>query len=216
MTIRTVATLIRHAEAACNAAAIVGGEKGCTGLTSLGHRQANAVAGRISAEHHIEPYDMLVCSPRLRVRQTTEPISTATGLPYTVINDLRGPDHGDADAQPWAQIKETFGGSMQHQPDKPIAPGGDSWNSYLDRATAALDRILTEHEGNRILIIGHSETIEAAHNLLLGLPRGSSTRVWIHSNHTAIARWRLQVNRRGRATWLLDTHNDTQHLAELP
>ena len=36
--------LVRHGEAACNVGGVVGGRRGCTGLTELGRRQATALA----------------------------------------------------------------------------------------------------------------------------------------------------------------------------
>ncbi|GAA1393465.1 histidine phosphatase family protein [Catellatospora coxensis] len=212
----TELVIARHGEAMCNVHGTVGGDKGCTGLTERGHHQAARLATRLAAEHDQRPFHTVYSSPRLRVRQTADAVTGLMKMPYTVVNDLRGPDHGDADGLPWSQVKEVFGSAMQHQPATPIAPGGDSWNSYLSRATTTIEKLIQRHTGQRILIIGHGETIEAAHTLLLGLPTGASIRVWFSTAHTSVARWRLQINRHGRATWLLDAHNDTSHLAEQP
>ena len=44
--ITTELVIARHAQAACNTFGIVGGERGCTGITALGGRQAaNSLAG---------------------------------------------------------------------------------------------------------------------------------------------------------------------------
>ncbi|WP_117211656.1 histidine phosphatase family protein [Allorhizocola rhizosphaerae] len=214
MTITTELTLARHGEAECNLAGRVGGDKGCTGLTARGHAQAGHLAERLRREHQRRAFEIVICSPRLRCRQTAEPIAAALDLPIMVENDLRGPDHGDADGQQWSDIKAAFGSALQHQPDKVIADGGESWNGYLARATASLEALLERHHGQRILIIGHGETVEAAHTLLLGLARDSSIRIWFTSGHAAVARWQLQVNAHGRHTWLLDAHNDQSHLPD--
>ena len=42
----TRVVLIRHGEAVCNVESVVGGIKGCKGLTALGRRQVQALAGR--------------------------------------------------------------------------------------------------------------------------------------------------------------------------
>lgn len=170
------------------------------------------MADRLVREHQNKPFDVIYCSPRLRCRQTAGPIATALNMALVVEKDLRGPDHGTADDQQWSDIKATFGSALQHQPDKVLAEGGESWNGYLARAISALKHVLQHHQGQRVLVVGHGETIEAAHTLLLGLPASSSVRVWFTSGHTAIARWQLQVNVHGRATWLLDVHNDQSHL----
>jgi probable phosphoglycerate mutase len=212
--IATELVIARHGEAECNVAGRVGGDKGCTGLTARGRAQADHLALRLATEHAQRPYDVIYCSPRQRCQETAEPVRRMLHLAVTTERNLRGPDHGAADGQPWATIKTAFGSALQHQPDKVIADGGESWNGYLTRAKTALEQILQQHQGQRILVVGHGETIEAVHTLLLGLSEGTSVGVWFTSGHTAIARWQLQINAHQRRTWLLAAHNDTCHLPE--
>ena len=79
----------------------------------------------------------------------------------------------------------------------------------------ALRRILTDHSGARILIIGHGETIEAAHSLLLDLPSAAGNRPGFVTEHTGLVRWQHHVNRFQRGVWMLAAHNDTKHLTDL-
>lgn len=204
----------RHGQAACNTGGVVGGERGCTGLTALGGRQTGQLADRLRNEHRERPFNAFYTTPRLRVRQSAEIVAEALGLRPAIEPDLRGPDHGDADGQPWSDVKTAFGSALQHQPDRPVAAGAETWNAYLTRATMTLEKLLTRHDGQRILIIGHGETIEAAHTLLLKLPGQSSAGFWFTSGHAAISRWQRQTSSNGRITWLLDAHNDRCHLAE--
>ncbi|MEV0809335.1 histidine phosphatase family protein [Micromonospora sp. NPDC050200] len=212
MTPTTELVIARHGEAACNVAEIVGGEQGCTGLTDLGRNQVEQLAARLTAEHSRRPYAALYATPRLRVTQTAEIITQALHLPATIDPDLRGPDHGDADGRPWVDIKTSFQGPPQHRPDRQYASGSETWNKYLDRATTALQKILARHEGERILIAAHGETIEAAHSLLLGLPRNACLRLGFVTDHASIARWQRPTNRFGRTIWQLVSHNDIRHL----
>ncbi|MEU1964134.1 histidine phosphatase family protein [Micromonospora sediminicola] len=212
MTQTTELVIARHGEAACNVAGIVGGELGCTGLTDLGRNQAEQLAARLASEHANRPYAAFYATPRLRVTQTAEIITRALHLPATIDPDLRGPDHGDADGQPWAEVKTTFQGPPQHSPDRQYASGSETWNEYLDRATTALRKILARHDGERILIAAHGETVEAAHSLLLGLPRNACLRLGFVTHHASIARWHRPTNRFGRTIWQLASHNDTRHL----
>lgn len=208
----TEIVIARHGEAVCNATGIVGGDKGCTGLTATGRMQAEQLAARLATEHAIRPYDVFYATPRLRVRETARIVSAALDLPEITETELRGPDHGEADGRLWVEIKTAFRGPPQHNPDRPYAAGSETWNGYLHRATTALDMILRRHQGQRVLIVAHGETVEAAHLLLLGLPVSACQRLGFVTDHTAIARWHHQVNRFGRAIWLLATHNDTTHL----
>ncbi|MFI9644617.1 histidine phosphatase family protein [Micromonospora sp. NPDC051925] len=208
----TELVIARHGEAACNVAGIVGGEHGCTGLTDRGREQVTQLAVRLAAEHAARPFSAFYSTPRLRVVQTAEIIKQALHLPSTVQPDLRGPDHGDADGRPWADVKTAFQGPPQHAPDLPYANGSETWNQYLDRATRALQEILTRHDGERILIAAHGETVEAANTLLLALPQDACLRLGFVTDHASITRWQRPTNRFGRTTWQLAAHNDTRHL----
>lgn len=216
MAVMTELVLARHGEANCNVAGIVGGERGCTGLSPNGRDQVTRLAARLAVDHHDRPFDAFYGTPRQRVRDTIEIISGTLGLTATIMDDLRGPDHGDADGRPWHEIKTTFAGPPQHNPDQPYATGSETWNQYLDRATTALRHILERHDGQRILIAGHGETIEAAHVLLMHLPPATRTGLGFVTDHACITRWQQHVNRFGRRVWMLAAHNDTRHLTQPP
>lgn len=215
MTITTELVIARHGEAVCNTTGTVGGDRGCTGLTHRGWHQANLLADRLAAEHRDRPYDTFYATPRPRVRQTADIIATRLGLTATIEPDLRGPDHGDADGKQWHDVKTAFGGPPQHDPDRPYAPGSETWNRYLRRATSTLRTILDRHHGQRILVVGHGETIEASHTLLLDLPSGACRRLGFVTDHAGVARWQQHVNRFDRRVWMLTAHNDTVHLAQI-
>jgi probable phosphoglycerate mutase len=134
------------------------------------------------------------------------------GLAVQVEPGLCGPDHGQADGLPWDEIIAAFGGPPQADPDRPYAPGSESWNQYLARAGAALAEVIGRHPDQRILIAGHGETTDAAAALLLQLPPGSSTRLGFHTDHAAITRWHMLRSQRGDPVWILSAHNDDRHV----
>ncbi|WP_216893419.1 histidine phosphatase family protein [Nocardia alni] len=206
--------LARHGEAVCNVEGIVGGKRGCTGLTDRGRRQVVQLAERLLAEHAIRPFDVIYSTPRRRCQETAEIVTTVLGMLVHVDPELRGADHGDADARPWREIKDAFGGLPQHDPHRPYAPGAESWLQYLHRSTATLARIIANHPGQRILILAHGETIEAAHTLLLGLPPETCIRTRFATDHASLTRWQQQTNRLSQTVWILSAHNDIQHLTE--
>jgi probable phosphoglycerate mutase len=212
MAVTTELVLARHGEANCNVAGIVGGDRGCTGLSPLGRQQATQLAIRLAAEHRHHPFAAFYGTPRRRVRETVDILSTTLDLAATILGELRGPDHGEADGQPWHQIKTAFGGPPQHRPDQPYAHGSETWNQYLKRATTTLRAILDQHQGQRVLIAAHGETVEAAHVLLFGLMPRVRLGLGFVTDHAAIARWQQHINRFGRQTWMLEAHNDISHL----
>ncbi|MEU9859334.1 histidine phosphatase family protein [Streptomyces sp. NPDC047971] len=211
--ITTELVFVRHGEAQCNIDGLVGGPRTCTGLTNLGYDQVERVALRLAAEHRAKPFDALHASPRIRLRQTAEIISQALRLPLHTDDRLDGPVHGAADGLPWTDVKAAADGGPHAHPDKPWAAGSDTWNGYLERAGRLLQGLIEQHEGDRILFAAHGETVLVAHTLLLGIPPGSSAGFTV--SHASVTRWQHHRNRLGQRRWMLDRHNDTEHLAAL-
>jgi probable phosphoglycerate mutase len=208
--ITTELVLVRHGQAHCNAAGVVGGPRTCTGLTDLGRAQVLAAAERLAPEHATKPFTALYTGPRLRLRETADILGPALGLRAKVTAGLDGPVHGDADGRPWYDVKTTADGGPHAHPDRPWATGSDTWNGYLERAGAFLRDLIEQHEGQRLLFAAHGETVLALHTLLLELRRGLQTGFTV--DHGSITRWQHHVNRLGQRRWLLDRHNDTAHL----
>jgi probable phosphoglycerate mutase len=86
-------------------------------------------------------------------------------------------------------------------------------NGYLERAGRLLRELIDHHEGERVLFAAHGETVIVAHTLLLGIPLGSPAGFTV--SHGSITRWQHHLNRLGQRRWMLDRHNDTEHLAAL-
>jgi probable phosphoglycerate mutase len=119
-------------------------------------------------------------------------------------------------------------GTVRHFPDRPPAPGAETWNQHLTRVTAALRSIVDRHPGQRVLVAGHRETIEAAYALMMAArpnaagpasagradaaSRADATVVGVDVEHTGLTRWCLRTDAQGFATWLLTQHNDATHL----
>jgi probable phosphoglycerate mutase len=213
--VSTEVILSRHGEAHCNVAGLVGGDKTCTGLTALGRQQVEALAERLRAEHLAgPPFDVLYAAPRRRVRESAEIISAALALPVHVEERLAGPRHGEADGRLWADLIAEFGGVPRSDPDRPYAPGSETWNEYLARVCGAIAGIIRRHPGQRVLIAGHHETIEASFTLMLGLAHDASTRTGFASGHTSLVRWERRTNGFGQDGWALTAFNDQQHLTQ--
>ncbi|MGF1425042.1 histidine phosphatase family protein [Kitasatospora sp. LaBMicrA B282] len=203
---------IRHGQAQCNVDGVVGGPAACTGLTEFGHRQAGRAARCLADEQALRPFTALYAGPRLRLQQTGQILARALGLRLVVEPLLDGPLHGEADGRPWREIKDAFGGGPHTRPDSPWATGSDTWRGYLQRAGQDMHELLNRHQEGRILIVAHGETVIAAHTLLLRLaPESAGFTV----DHASFTRWQQHRNRRGQQRWLLHSHNDTAHLAEL-
>ncbi|WP_190814519.1 histidine phosphatase family protein [Saccharopolyspora pogona] len=92
--------LARHGQAHCNVHGIIGGPRGCTGLTGHGHHQAQQLSERLLSDHAQTPIDAAYASPLRRARETAGIIAEHLDLPITIDHDLREPDYGDADGKP--------------------------------------------------------------------------------------------------------------------
>jgi 2,3-bisphosphoglycerate-dependent phosphoglycerate mutase len=203
----------RHAEAACNVAGVAGGEASCTGLTAAGWEQARELAARFAAEHRQHPFSALYSSPRLRVRQTASAVAVATGLAVEEVVDLAGPRYGEADGLPWDAVLDAFGALPRHRPHRPVAKGAEPWGAFQARAMDAVSGIAERHPGDRVLVICHGETIEAACLLFLGVPEAQQANVSFAVGHTGVTAWQHRSHRFGDRRWVLAVHNDVSHLS---
>jgi len=208
--------LARHGQAHCNVRGIIGGPRGCTGLTDHGHHQARQLAGRLRSEHATAPITAAYTTPLRRARETADIIADQLAMPATTVDDLREPDYGDADGKPWTDVVAAFGHIPAQHPDQPIAPGAESWAVYLQRTTATLRGILDRHRGGTVLLIGHGETVTAAAHLFLDLAAGLRASAAFAVHYASITRWEQQPLAWTRPEagwrWTLLTHNDTAHL----
>jgi 2,3-bisphosphoglycerate-dependent phosphoglycerate mutase len=116
-------------------------------------------------------------------------IATRLDVPLRVMDQLRGQEFGLADGLPWNQVINTFGGTPTQAPDLPIAEGAESWNDYASRVLGALDRILRDHLGQRIILVGHGKTVALAGARLAGELQPALTFSGYLLEHGAFSRW---------------------------
>ncbi|MGH3979783.1 MAG: histidine phosphatase family protein [Pseudonocardiaceae bacterium] len=208
--------LARHGQAHCNVRGIIGGPRGCTGLTHHGRYQAGQLADRLRADHTQTPITTTYTSPLRRARETANIIADHLDLLVTTVDDLREPDYGDADGRSWTDVVTEFGRIPAQHPDHPIAPGAETWTTYLHRATAILRDILARHLGETVLIVGHGETVTAAAHLYLDLAAHLRASAAFAVHYASITRWEQQplawTQPDAGWRWTLLTHNDTAHL----
>ncbi|HEX9372142.1 MAG TPA: histidine phosphatase family protein [Roseiflexaceae bacterium] len=204
--------LIRHGEAHSNVEAVIGGMDGDRGLTERGLGQARALARRLATGEIAA--DVLYASTLPRARTTAEHVATALGLPIRWEEDLHELRPGEADGMRLDEARATFEGFSRFlaEPFTPIAPGGESWGTFQARTSAALERLITRHQGQTIVAVAHGGTIEVSFLYLLELGPQARKRAAFHVNNTAITHWRHVETVDGRQEWQLVVHNDHRHL----
>lgn len=204
--------LVRHGDAHAGFHGVIGGVRGCSGLTELGRRQAEALRDHLRTTDRIRP-DVLVTSLLPRAIETAEIIAPAIGIDIGANDvDLGEVDPGDADGLTWAEYDVTHGSfDMEAEPDRVFAPAGDSWNSFHDRVRRTLDRFATDHAGETVVAVCHAGVIMASLRILLGVP-AAATQTQLRPTNTGLTEWEHDPS---RSRWTLHTFNDASHLLGL-
>jgi broad specificity phosphatase PhoE len=202
--------LVRHGHARAVDTGVVAGHRGCTGLSDLGHRQAEALRDRLAAARF--EADALVTSVLPRAIETAEIIAPAlgadpAGIPH--VCDLCERHPGEGDGLTWDAFVERYGSvDPLDDPDRPMSPGGESYNAFGARVAAAITRLTERYAGRTVVVVSHGGVILATTMALLGLgPRWFSHDL----RNTSITEW----VRAGDGRWLLDRFNDAAHLEAL-
>ena len=131
----TRVVLVRHGEAVCNINGIVGGQRGCTGLTELGRRQVMALAERLATTGELDGATALYSSTLPRAVETAgllQPVVGKGDLQIVQDRSLSELFPGDADGLGWHEVVDRFGvPEWDTDPDRLIAPGGESWSGFV-------------------------------------------------------------------------------------
>lgn len=204
--------LIRHGEAHSNVEPwVIGGVKGCRGLTDRGFAQARALASRLATGEI--PIDIIYASTLLRAQQTAELVAEALDRPIIWDDDLHELRPGESDGLTFEEARVAYPNLQHFLSDLylPFSPGGESWAAFQLRVSATLARIIASHPGKRIAVVAHGGVIEVSFMYMLGLGPQIRSRNAFHIRNTAITHWKHSENH-GRQEWELASHNDHYHL----
>jgi probable phosphoglycerate mutase len=206
--------IARHALAHCNVAGIVGGARGCTGLTDRGRDQAAQLADRLCREAAREGGDIHVfASPRRRARETAEIVADALSVPVCFDARLADLDLGPLmDGQRWSDVRARLSLRADEFPEVTLDGRGETWTQYGQRVMDALRDFVAASASGRLLIISHAEAVIASFPVLLGLPPGQRLPFSCAMDHAALTIWRGGDGDRHANRWTLLRHNDTSHL----
>jgi len=188
--------LVRHGEAQCNVNRVVGGLKGCTGLTDLGRRQVAALADRLYESGELREATALYSSVLPRAVETAERLRPVVGRgpnalgPVVQRCDLCELHPGQCDGMPWERVVEAFGvPDWDRDPSIPIAPDGESWSEFIVRASDAVGALVARHPGELVVAAVHAGVIEACMIRFLGVPTEVYRRGWVRIVHASMTEW---------------------------
>lgn len=145
-------------------------------LSALGERQSRALGEWFRDMPPHERPSVVLCSPYVRARQTTQLVMQAAGLTddddlrITVDERLREKEFGILDRltrlgieqqHPHLAEQRSHVGKFYFRP-----PGGESWCDVILRLRSVLETVTREHRGERVLIVAHQVIVNCLRYLL--------------------------------------------------
>ena len=207
----TRVVLVRHGEARCMAEGVVGGRRGCSGLTDLGRLQAQALQARLARTGELGGAVALYASVLARAVETAQVVAPAVGDGSGPVTEcgLCELHPGEADGMTWDAFRARYGEpDFDVDPDRVVAPGGESWRSFVPRAAAAVRSVAERHEGGLVVVVCHAGVVEST--MLSFLPIAGVRRLGLPTEHTSLTEWE-----RVEDGWRLVRYNDAAHLRDL-
>ena len=205
--------LVRHGDAHAGFHGVIGGPKGCAGLTPLGRAQAGALRDHLAASGRVRA-DVLLASVLPRAIETASIIAPGVQLEVSGHEcDLCEVHTGEADGLTWTEYAARYGSfDMEAEPDRVFAPAGESWNTFHERVQRMLLRVADDYKGQTVVAVCHAGVIMASVRLLLGVPH-PGTNARLRPTNTGLTEWEhdLTLDR-----WTLHSFNETGHLLDLP
>ncbi|MEP9382861.1 bifunctional RNase H/acid phosphatase [Nocardioides sp. KR10-350] len=130
------------------------------GLSDDGRSQIRATADWISPI--ADRVGAVVASPVRRTRESADIIAETLGVPVEEEPGFAETEFGEWDGLTLAEIDERFPGelkqwfsSMDYAP-----PGGESFTTVQKRVLDGLDRLLTRHAGETVVVVSHVTPIK--------------------------------------------------------
>lgn len=138
-------------------------------LTDHGRSQAELVARAIAPLKLVGLY----CSPKLRARQTAEPIARNSGLEPVIEDGLREIAYGKWEGRKETEIRQTEPAAYAAWHDDPAMtspPGGETAFAIAARALPVITQVRERHASGHVVIVSHKATVRIVVCALLGMP----------------------------------------------
>ena len=211
--------VIRHAQAVEGATQAPTPE---APLAPLGIIQAERLRERLAATHEIKA-DVLIASPLRRTRETAEIIAPALGLSVTLDADFREFELGDYAGIPEEEITSRLGlVDFEREPNRPVAPGGETWAEFTRRVCGAFERVTQTYAGKTSVVVTHDGVVALSFLYCFGLPslkfvKGLFRPAFpqLFNQNTAITYWHKHRFPAQPPEWTLVRYNDDVHLYDI-
>ena len=119
--------------------------------------------------------EVLIASPLKRTRQTAEAIARTTGLEIIFDEAWYELSFGSWDGKSLEEVREESPDEFQAWLDSTsYAPGGgESYDQASERIESALEKLVAQYPGKKIIVVSHNGVIKTAAKLAIGGPSES-------------------------------------------
>jgi broad specificity phosphatase PhoE len=176
-------------------------------LNETGHRQAQAVAQRLSSWQT----EAIYSSPLKRALQTAQPIAQACGLEVQGLEGIIDIDYGDCaglSPEEFSTRHPDLFEKWRDAPQRVRFPGGEGLEDVRRRAWRAVEEICSTHEDGTLILVSHVVVNRVLICAALGV--GNSSFWKIGQDNAAVNV--IEAEQGGYRLLLL---NDTCHLESL-
>jgi broad specificity phosphatase PhoE len=147
-------------------------------LSDKGLEQVNQLSRYLIREHP----DQLFSSPQMRAQQTGKKIAEATGIEMITKDGLQEMDFGEWEGITRIKVQEKYPqeyslwqqGSWRFK-----APGGESQQQVIARASECIASILAHNQNKTIVVVSHKVVIRLLLGTLLEMSLSQSKRITI-------------------------------------
>lgn len=153
-------TFVTHSTSLDNEAGVASGHSDAK-LSPLGREQARELRERLRDRAFVAAYS----SDLRRAAETARIAFGERGIPLEQDPRLRECDYGELTGASTADVAAARPGHI----NEPF-PGGESYEQVAVRMRAALDDFVGQHDGQRIVIVGHRATQHCLEHLANGVP----------------------------------------------
>jgi broad specificity phosphatase PhoE len=148
--------IARHGESTLNFENRVNGDPNVpVHLTPKGREEARLLGQQIA---HI-PFDLCVCTPFSRTRETAEIALEGRGVPWEIVRELGDVDIGELEGKSLGDYRAWKREHTRHDP----FPGGESLDDAARRYADAYERLLQRPEAT-VLVVTHEIPLRYAIN----------------------------------------------------
>ncbi len=163
----TLVLLVRHGQTPTTGEVLPGRAPGLH-LSKEGESHAEHTAQRIVALGRI---DAVYSSPMERTVETATPIAKALGLSVLQHDGLNECDFGDWTGRKLSDLRKLPEWvTVQRNPSGFCFPSGESFAGMQARAVRAINAMVNEYQGKRVVAVSHADVIKAVVASAAGTP----------------------------------------------